>query len=126
MRIKRGRFERTISTVLYYSERCVKEPIFRCSMCGQCIVRTTGYACAMRCPKQLRNGPCGGSMNNHCEVYPERKCAWSRIYSRARLFGRIKQLAKFQPAIDWSLYHTSAWYNLLVGKINLAGQRIKK
>ncbi len=125
MRSKRGRVERSISTVLYYGERCVKEPIFRCSMCGQCIVRTTGYACSMRCPKQLRNGPCGGSMNNRCEVYPERKCAWSRIYSRSRLFGKVKLLSQFQPAIDWSLYRTSAWYNLLVGKINLSGKRIK-
>jgi hypothetical protein len=125
MRIKRGRIERSISTALFFGERCVKEPIFKCSMCGQCIVRTTGYACAMRCPKQLRNGPCGGSMNNRCEVYPERKCAWSRVYQRARLFHRLKPLEQFQPAIDWSLYRTSAWYNLLVGKINLSGKRIK-
>jgi len=126
MRAKRGRVERTVSTTFYFAERCVKEPLFRCSMCGQCIVRTTSYACPMRCPKQLRNGPCGGSMDNKCEVYPERKCAWSRIYDRAKLLGGLKKLEQHRPAIDWSLYRTSAWYNLLTGKITLSGQRIKK
>ena len=32
----------------------------RCRMCGQCALPVTGYACPMTCPKQLRNGPCGG------------------------------------------------------------------
>jgi len=34
------------------------------------------------CPKFLKNGPCGGYKNGHCEVYPDKKCifvaAWER------------------------------------------------
>ena len=46
--------------------------LFGCRMCGQCALPTTGYACPMTCPKQLRNGPCGGvSPDGSCEVYPE-------------------------------------------------------
>ena len=41
-------------------ERRTKEAVFGCRMCGQCALPATGYACPMTCPKQLRNGPCGG------------------------------------------------------------------
>ena len=42
------------------AERRGKEALFGCRMCGQCALPATGYACPMTCPKQLRNGPCGG------------------------------------------------------------------
>src|SRR5262245_21784366 len=42
------------------SEELVKGYAFNCQMCGQCILHSTGMTCPMNCPKNLRNGPCGG------------------------------------------------------------------
>ncbi len=41
-------------------ERPTKHAAFGCHMCGTCILSATGMACPMNCPKNLRNGPCGG------------------------------------------------------------------
>ena len=52
-------------------EEPTKRLAFDCHMCGQCILHATGMTCPMTCPKNLRNGPCGGvRINGHCEVYP--------------------------------------------------------
>src|SRR5438105_2442051 len=53
-----------------WAERKVKAELFGCRMCGQCALPTTAYACPQTCPKQERNGPCGGVYpNGACEVY---------------------------------------------------------
>ena len=53
-------------------ERGTKEAMWDCRMCGQCILHSTGLSCPMRCPKNLRNGPCGGVLQDgSCEVLPE-------------------------------------------------------
>src|SRR5215213_8699734 len=53
-----------------FAERVVKARLFGCRMCGQCALPATAYACPMSCPKQLRNGPCGGvGTDGSCEVY---------------------------------------------------------
>ena len=58
-------------------ERATKEAIWDCRMCGQCILHSTGLSCPMRCPKNLRNGPCGGVLQDGiCEVVPEMRCVW--------------------------------------------------
>src|SRR5688572_1797811 len=41
-------------------ERPAKHAFFGCHMCGTCILSATGMSCPMNCPKDLRNGPCGG------------------------------------------------------------------
>ena len=41
-------------------ERNVKGLLFDCQMCGKCVLSSTGMSCPMNCPKQMRNGPCGG------------------------------------------------------------------
>ena len=41
-------------------ERAIKGLLFDCRMCGQCVLTSTGMSCPMNCPKNLRNGPCGG------------------------------------------------------------------
>ena len=57
-------------------------------MCGQCALPVTAYACPMTCPKQLRNGPCGGvGMDGSCEVYPGMRCVWLMAYERADVGG---------------------------------------
>ena len=51
--------------------------LFDCRECGQCVLSATGMACPMNCPKQMRNGPCGGVREDgRCEVQPEMRCVW--------------------------------------------------
>jgi hypothetical protein len=72
----------------------------------------------MRCPKQIRNGPCGGTRpDGHCEVYPERACIWWLINERARKLGRQEKLRKYHAPVDRRLEHTSAWMNMFAGRI---------
>jgi len=62
-------------------ERGTKEAIWDCRMCGQCILHSTGLSCPMRCPKSLRNGPCGGVLQNgNCEVLPDQPCVWVQAW----------------------------------------------
>ena len=100
------------------AENAIKIPVFRCQDCGQCILSYTGFTCPMRCPKEMRNGPCGGtSEEGRCEVYPERRCIWWLIYKRARWMGRVNKLRRLQGPADRRLEHTSAWLNVFAGKI---------
>ena len=112
-----GWFSRTIG----FMERCVKQPIFNCSMCGQCIIRTCQLHCPMRCPKSLRNGPCGGSHEGLCEVIPGHRCVWDQVWNTAERRDQIERVMKIQPPIDWRLEGTPAWLNVVKGIITLDG-----
>lgn len=99
------------------SEEFSKSLIFDCHMCGQCILQQTALICPMRCPKGMRNGPCGGpSLDDKCEVYPDKPCIWVEIYGRSRRFGLTGRMEKLQWPVDWSLQGTSAYGNVLNGK----------
>jgi hypothetical protein len=64
-----------------FVEKHVKGLIFDCRMCGQCVLSSTGMSCPMNCPKQLRNGPCGGvRANGNCEVEPDMPCVWVQAW----------------------------------------------
>lgn len=109
----------TVHACATVAENAVKKPVFGCQDCGQCILSYTAFTCCMRCPKQMRNGPCGGTRaDGHCEVYPERYCRWWLIYQRAKKMGRLKKLRKLQQPVDRRLEHTSAWLNVFSGKID--------
>jgi ferredoxin len=70
----------------------------RCRSCSHCYLGLTGGICPVTmCPKGLLNGPCGGTVNGYCEVNPENECAWSRIYHRLELEGRLEQLKEIVP-----------------------------
>ena len=103
--------------LIFPLERLVKELVFDCRSCGQCILRLTGMTCPMTCPKQLRNGPCGGVRpGGYCEVYPERRCVWTQAWERSRkmaIYG--ERILDVQPAVNWQLEGTSAWINMLTG-----------
>lgn len=99
-----------------WAERKVKGPVFGCQMCGQCVLQYTGFVCPMQCPKGLRNGPCGGAADGHCEVYPDRMCVWVKAYNRSQFLGRAEKFERLQPALDWSLFGTSSWLNHLAGR----------
>jgi hypothetical protein len=99
-------------------EEFLKKLVFDCRMCGQCILHSTGMTCSMTCPKNLRNGPCGGvRLNGHCEVYPERPCIWVQAYERSLkmpVYG--SELIQIQPPVNRQLEGTSAWINMLTGE----------
>ena len=89
-------------------EAAVKKPVFGCQMCGQCALSQTGLTCPMTCPKQMRNGPCGGSVGGRCEVYPEMACVWTVAYYRSRRIGRGDAFRRFMPPVDRRLDGGSA------------------
>ena len=106
-----GRLERPVAAV----ERSVKGLLFDCRMCGQCILSSTGMSCPMNCPKNLRNGPCGGvRANGHCEVRPEMKCVWVAAFAgSARIPGAIDALRQVQHAVDRRLQGRSSWLRVV-------------
>ena len=99
------------------AEELGKKLVFDCRMCGQCILHSTGMTCPMTCPKNLRNGPCGGVRpNGHCEVIPEMKCVWVAAYERSlRMPHYGHEMTLLQPPVNWRLEGTSAWINMLTG-----------
>lgn len=98
-------------------EEWSKKLVFNCQMCGQCILHATGMTCPMTCPKNLRNGPCGGvRANGHCEVKPEMRCVWVEAYERSSRMPRYGQeILHIQPPLNHQLEGTSAWINMLRG-----------
>ena len=99
-------------------EKISKEAIFDCRMCGQCILHSTGMTCPMRCPKNLRNGPCGGvRANGNCEVFPDKPCVWVLGINRAPRIPiwHDAELGHLQPPVNWKLQGASSWVNLLTG-----------
>ena len=72
----------------------------------------------MACPRQLRNGPCGGSLNGKCEVFPDRDCVWVRIHKRVDKKG--VSLPKLLRSPDPTLAHTASYVNFLTGRDKLA------
>ena len=106
-----GRLERPVAAV----ERSVKGLLFDCRMCGQCILSSTGMSCPMNCPKNLRNGPCGGvRANGHCEVRPEMKCVWVQAVAGAtRIPGGMQAIQGVQVAVDRRLQGKSSWLRVV-------------
>lgn len=94
-------------------ERIVKGNLFACSMCGNCVLQETAFICPLRCPKGLRNGPCGSGTPDHCCVDPSRPCVWHLIYERAEAMGRTAQLLEVQAPLDWSRVGRETWGSLL-------------
>jgi len=98
-------------------EKVVKRPIFGCHMCGQCVLHSTGMTCPMTCPKDLRNGPCGGvRLDGRCEVHPEMACVWVTAYTRSQRLVWPHEFHDLRPSVDWSLQGTSSWVNSLTGR----------
>src|SRR6202035_1116687 len=101
------RLERPVAAV----ERSVKGLLFDCNMCGHCILSSTGMSCPMNCPKNLRNGPCGGvRADGCCEVRPEMKCVSAQaVAGSERIPGGVAALSKVQVAVDRRLQGRSSW-----------------
>jgi len=127
-RVGYGRLERPVAAV----EQVVKGLLFDCKMCGQCVLSSTGMACPMNCPKQLRNGPCGGvRAGGFCEVKPAMRCVWVEAWDgAARMQDGAARIRVVQPPVDRSLEGTSSWLRvarekaLTVGTASAAKQTV--
>lgn len=105
-RIGYQRLERPVAVV----EKGVKGFLFDCKMCGQCVLSSTGMSCPMNCPKQLRNGPCGGvRANGHCEVKPEMRCVWVEAVEGAQRMRSGMSIQLVQFPVDRRLEGRSSW-----------------
>jgi Methylene-tetrahydrofolate reductase C terminal len=112
-RIGYDRLERPVAAF----ERGVKGILFDCQMCGQCALSSTGMSCSMNCPKNLRNGPCGGvRANGHCEVKPEMKCVWVQAWEGAQRMGGGMAILDVQKPVDNRLKGRSSWLKVVRDK----------
>ncbi len=95
-------------------EKIIKQILFRCRMCGDCTLAESTYLCPQSgCPKKLVNGPCGGSRNMQCEVFPDRFCFYVRIYHRLEKQTSLHDLGTVStlPPKNWALENSSSWIN---------------
>jgi len=79
--------------------------------CGQCIVASTGMSCPMNCPKNIRNGPCGGVRSDgSCEIDPDMNCVWVQAWEgNKRIHKDNYPIQIVQPPVDNRLIGRSAW-----------------
>ncbi len=104
---RRPRVEKALEKV----ETAVKVPLFGCQACGNCVLGDMEFVCPQTCPKQIRNGPCGGTDNGRCEVIPEQACIWVGVYERAKAADEVEDLKVFIPPPVRSLKGTVSWVN---------------
>ncbi len=109
-------------------ERGVKGLLFDCKMCGQCVLSSTGMSCPMNCPKNIRNGPCGGvRANGHCEVKPEMRCVWVQAFAGAeRIAGGLERIRVVQAPVDRRLEGRSSWLKVVREKTDPPQPEAKK
>ena len=109
-RIGYDRLERPMA----WLERMVKGFLFDCQMCGQCALSHTGMSCPMNCPKQLRNGPCGGvRANGNCEVKPDMKCVWVEAWNGSQEMKHGSDIRNVEVAVDRQLEGKSSWLRVV-------------
>ena len=113
-----GRMQRAFVAV----EAVSKGALFDCRMCGQCVLHSTGMTCPMTCPKNLRNGPCGGvRLNGNCEILPDMPCVWVLAWERSKLLPVYgSQILHVLPPLDRRLAGSSAWINDFSGAADRA------
>ena len=106
-----------VERLFIWVEARTKGAVFDCRMCGQCILHSTGMTCPMVCPKELRNGPCGGVRpDGKCEVLPEMPCVWLQAWDRSkRMPMHGIEILQVQPPLNRQLQDTSAWINEFTG-----------
>jgi methylenetetrahydrofolate reductase (NADPH) len=98
-----------------------KKEVFGCQNCGNCVLGSMEYVCPQTCPKQMRNGPCGGTFHGACEVI-DQPCIWVRVMERAEASDTIGQLKVFIPPPDRTLTGTASWVNFYLGRDSRPGR----
>ncbi|MBI4333314.1 MAG: methylenetetrahydrofolate reductase C-terminal domain-containing protein [Chloroflexi bacterium] len=110
---------RTLKKVFGSFEFWTKAVLYGCMNCGDCALFDVAYLCPVsQCPKNQRNGPCGGSHHGWCEIYEnEKKCIWVRAYRRLKAGRRENTIADYiVPPCDWGLWQSSSWLNFYLGR----------
>jgi methylenetetrahydrofolate reductase (NADPH) len=105
--------------VLEFFENLAKTALFHCMNCGDCALFDVAFVCPMsQCPKNQRNGACGGSYEGWCEVYPnEKRCVWVQAYERLKAYNEENTMGAYSvPPCDWNLWQTSSWLNFYLGR----------
>ncbi|MDR3089181.1 MAG: methylenetetrahydrofolate reductase C-terminal domain-containing protein [Desulfobulbaceae bacterium] len=109
---KENLFCQFLGSACHMIEKDSKHILYGCSDCGDCGLPDTAYLCPMNsCSKNMRNGPCGGSLHGRCEA-GDKDCIWAAAYDRLKHFHELDEL-RDRPLItyDASLKRTSAWKN---------------
>jgi len=109
--------------VFEFFEHLAKAALFHCLNCGDCALFDVAYVCPMsQCPKNQRNGACGGSYEGWCEVYPnEKKCLWVQAYERYKAYHEEAKISAYSvPPCNWDLWQTSSWLNFYLGRDHTA------
>jgi methylenetetrahydrofolate reductase (NADPH) len=101
-------------------EFAIKSPLFGCQACGNCVLGHMEYVCPQTCPKGMRNGPCGGTLNGRCEVV-DKACIWVEVYARAKSEKRLADLKIYIPPRNKSLAGTSSWINYFLERDSRPG-----
>ncbi len=104
-------------------EHLMKVVTNECMHCGDCGLFDIAYLCpTSQCPKGQRNGPCGGSFEGWCEVYPkEKQCIYVRAYPRLKSHGAEDTLGSYHVApVNYDLLWTSSWLNFYLGRDHTA------
>lgn len=105
-----NRLEKPVAWV----EKQTKGFLFDCKMCGQCALSRTGMSCPMNCPKQLRNGPCGGVRpNGNCEVIPDMKCVWVEAWQGSTRMKGGGSIHDVDVPVDRTLEGKSSWLRVV-------------
>jgi methylenetetrahydrofolate reductase (NADPH) len=105
--------------VFDFFENMAKTALFHCMNCGDCALFDIAFLCPMsQCPKNQRNGACGGSYEGWCEVYPnEKQCIWVRGYDRLKAYHEEETMGGYiVPPCNWDLWQTSSWLNFFLGR----------
>ena len=106
-------------------EHVGKSMLYGCMDCGDCGLEATLYTCPMtQCPKCQRNGPCGGTYDGWCEVFPgERYCIWYKAYHKAKKEDEMERITSYiTPPNHWELFNSSPWSAYTHRRDNCAGR----
>ena len=118
--IENTRLQRPFHIIEYF----IKFLLFGCRDCGDCTLSVLGFLCPQSgCAKYLLNGPCGGSRDGWCEIFPGRKrCLYVKAYQRLAPRSKEGQFkVGFIPPRNWKLTNSSSWINFFSGKDSSGG-----
>ncbi len=100
-------------------EYLFKGLLYDCQRCGDCYLGDLEFLCPQsQCAKKLLNGPCGGSENGWCEVWPKQKrCLFVRQFHRASWGTSVLlEEPKVVSPRNWALDRQSSWLNFYTGR----------
>ncbi len=104
---------RFLETPFAVGEAWTKGFLFDCTMCRNCVLSVTGMTCPTKCPKSLRDRPCGGVRpNGHCEVKSQMRCVWVEAWAGATSMQSVKPFSRPLPPREYSIEGKSAWLHL--------------